>query len=75
LLVRRPIFDEMKKNMGEAYVEELISVRSDAEYDVFDTTFNPDGTDQQSIETQDQDKLNPEEVEKFKEFIEDLGDI
>jgi hypothetical protein len=38
LLVRRPIFDEVKKCLGEAYVEELITVRSDATYDIFDTT-------------------------------------
>ena len=40
LLIRKPIFDELKKNLGEAYVEEMITMRSDGDYDVFDTTYH-----------------------------------
>jgi hypothetical protein len=40
LLIRKPIFDELKNNLGEAYVEEMISMRSDADYDIFDTTYH-----------------------------------
>jgi hypothetical protein len=42
LLIRKPIFDELKNNLGEAYVEEMITMRSDGEYDVFDTTYHGD---------------------------------
>jgi len=39
-LIRKPIYDELKNNLGEAYVEEMISMRSDGEFDVFDTTYH-----------------------------------
>jgi len=42
LLIRKPIFDELKNNLGEAYVEEMITMRSDGDYDVFDTTYHKD---------------------------------
>ena len=35
MLVRRPIYDEEKNSLGEAYVEELLTMRSDAVYDFF----------------------------------------
>jgi len=63
--VRRPIFDEMRHNLGEAYVEEMISVRSDAEYDVFDTTF--DGSSQEYTITPHDKVLETEDVQQFKE--------
>lgn len=38
LLVRKPIFDEMRMGLGEAYVEESITMRSNVEYEVFGDT-------------------------------------
>jgi hypothetical protein len=51
----------MRQNLGEAYVEEMISVRSDAEYDVFDTTFNNDSSHYNTLSNEEK-LLEPDDV-------------
>jgi hypothetical protein len=35
LLVRKQIFDELRNDLGEAYVEELVPIRSNMEFNIF----------------------------------------
>ncbi|TNV84631.1 hypothetical protein FGO68_gene2407 [Halteria grandinella] len=64
LLVRRPIYDEMKKSLGEAYIEEMITMRSDVEYDLF-------GSSEQYVE--DHTSISQEDIVEFKQYLAENG--
>jgi hypothetical protein len=40
LLFKRPVYDEMKNLLGEAYVEEQVSINSSQFYDILETIKN-----------------------------------
>jgi hypothetical protein len=79
LLVRKPIFDEMRAPLGDAYVEELMTMRSDAEYDLFGEhthqSLSSLHSDQPlAPDTQMEVNISNEEIEEFKAYVEETGE-
>jgi hypothetical protein len=77
LLVRKPIYDEEKNSLGEAYVEELLTMRSDAKYDLFGegvigATYK--GSRKSTQPNEINLSISKEEIADFKTQVESKGD-